>query len=93
MGLGAKGTPLEIARYSVEVSVGGGMVEPVTLTERAYELARSGEYGSVNALRQRLRREGYATIHADLHGATINIELIAIIRGCTLRSASIVHQR
>lgn len=69
------------------------MIEPVTLAERAYELARSGECASVNAIRQRLRREGYATIHADLHGATINSELIAIIRSCTLRSESIVHQR
>jgi hypothetical protein len=31
-----------------------------TALERAFELARSGKYASVKAIREQLRREGYA---------------------------------
>jgi hypothetical protein len=33
---------------------------PENALERAFELARSGKYASVKAIREQLRREGYA---------------------------------
>ena len=55
------------------------MTGQITTVERAFELARSGECESVNALRQRLRREGYDSVHLHLHGASINKQLVDLI--------------
>lgn len=56
------------------------MAENMTTIERAFELARSGECGSVNDLRQRLRREGHESVHLHLHGASINRQLIDLMQ-------------
>ena len=56
------------------------MAENMTTMERAFELARSGECESINALRQRLRREGYEAVHLHIHGASINRQLTDLIR-------------
>lgn len=55
------------------------MTEQTTTVERAFELARSGACSSVNDLRQRLRREGYDSVHLHLHGASINKQLVDLM--------------
>ena len=52
------------------------MSEPPSAIARAIQFAQSGECRSVNDVRQRLRREGYAGIGAELAGVAINRELI-----------------
>jgi len=52
------------------------MSEPLTTIERAIQLAQSGDCRSVNDVRQRLRREGYVGIGAELASVAINRELI-----------------
>ncbi|HEX7848418.1 MAG TPA: hypothetical protein VF485_01675 [Sphingomonas sp.] len=52
------------------------MSEPLTMIERAIQLAQSGDCHSVNDVRQRLRREGYVGIGVELAGVAINRELI-----------------
>ncbi|KQM38903.1 hypothetical protein [Sphingomonas sp. Leaf10] len=43
---------------------------------RAIELAASGDYISVNHIRQALRREGYTTLAQDLSGPVANRAII-----------------
>ena len=43
---------------------------------RAIELAASGDYISVNHIRQALRREGYTTLAQDLSGHQANRAII-----------------
>lgn len=43
---------------------------------RALELAASGEFISVNHIRQALRREGYTTLALDLSGNQANRAII-----------------
>jgi hypothetical protein len=42
------------------------------LIERAYELAKSGDYPTVTAIKQQVRAEGYAGVDGYLHGAAIH---------------------
>lgn len=42
-----------------------------TTVERAYDLARSGEFSTVGAIKDRLKREGYSDIAGQLYGPTI----------------------
>jgi hypothetical protein len=43
--------------------------------ERAFELARSGEYRDLRDLERKLRREGFADIEQHLSGQTIRRQL------------------
>lgn len=52
--------------------------------ERALELAESGEYTSVNHVRQQLRREGHTDVHTQLSGPHINRQIVDIIRKTSL---------
>ncbi len=52
-----------------------------TTAERAIELAGSGTCGSVNEIRQRLRREGRDDVHLMLTGPAINQAIVAAIKG------------
>lgn len=45
--------------------------ERLPIIERAYELARSGEYATVSEIKQQLDAEGYANIQGHLYGSTI----------------------
>ena len=51
--------------------------QPTTL-ERAFTLARSGDYESVNHIRQQLKKERYDQVEAHLAGHSINRELRAL---------------
>ncbi len=50
----------------------------VTVLERAFELAASGSYDSVSAVRQRLLKEGYAV--EQLTGRNLLSQLNTLIR-------------
>jgi hypothetical protein len=55
------------------------MSEPLTMIERAIQLAQSGDCHSVNDVRQRLRREGYVGIGVEMAGVAINRQLIELL--------------
>lgn len=52
------------------------MTRDIPALTRALELAASGDYGSVNEIRQALRREGYASLGQDLSGHQANRAII-----------------
>ncbi len=45
------------------------------LIERAYELAKSGNYPTVTAVKNQIRAEGYPGVDGHLHGASIHSAL------------------
>ena len=47
----------------------------VTILERAFILARSGEYSSVHEIRLRLKSEGFSNVEAHLSGRSISRQL------------------
>ncbi|PSJ41849.1 hypothetical protein C7I55_06155 [Sphingomonas deserti] len=47
----------------------------VTILERAFALARSGEHTSVQSIRARLKGEGFANVEAHLSGHSISRQL------------------
>jgi len=47
------------------------MTPNVGIIERAFQLARSGEYASVAEIRQKLDQEGYPNIQAHLASRTL----------------------
>jgi hypothetical protein len=49
-----------------------------TTLERAFTLAKSGEYASVDEIRQQLKRERFDQVEAHLAGHSINRELRAL---------------
>jgi hypothetical protein len=53
------------------------MQAPTTL-ERAFELARSGEFTTVADIRQRLRAERYDQVDAHLSGPALSRQLRAL---------------
>ena len=55
------------------------MSEPLTMIERAIQLAQSGQCISVNDVRQQLRREGYVGIGVEMGGTAINRQLIELL--------------
>jgi hypothetical protein len=53
----------------------------VTALERAFQLARSGECGTVQVIRERLKREGYSTMQIVGYSLTRQLRgLIAAAR-------------
>jgi len=48
---------------------------PLTTLERAFILARSGEFTGVDQIRQQLKRERFDQVDAHLAGHSINREL------------------
>jgi hypothetical protein len=51
------------------------MMNPPSTLERAFTLARSGEFASVNEIRQRLKAERFDQIEGHLAGPSINKQL------------------
>jgi hypothetical protein len=47
------------------------MTTPPTMLERAYQLARTGEFRSTPAIRAQLKREGYAQTHVHIAGRAL----------------------
>ena len=54
------------------------MTNQPTTIERAFTLARSGDYESVNDIRQQLKKERFDQVEAHLAGHSINRELRAL---------------
>ena len=50
----------------------------VTTLERAFILARSGDYSSVHEIRLRLKGEGFANVEGHLSGRSITKQLRAL---------------
>lgn len=57
----------------------------VTALERAFQLARSGEYASVPDIKKRLSTEGYSA--AQVTGGTLAKQLLALIREAQAKRA------
>jgi hypothetical protein len=53
-------------------------IPPPPIVERAYELARSGEFVNVVEICQRLKSEGYSEISQHFDGAAIRADLVKI---------------
>lgn len=53
-------------------------MKPITTLERAFELAKSGECGGIQDIKDRLRSEGYTQIDDKLYGRTLARQLRAI---------------
>jgi hypothetical protein len=51
------------------------MSNRLTTLERAYELAASGECGSVSEIKQRLTAEHYTDVQGQLYGASVTSAL------------------
>ena len=51
------------------------MTNPPTTIERAFTLAKSGEFSSVDEIRQRLKSERHDQVEAHLAGPAINRQL------------------
>ena len=56
----------------------GCMTNPPTTLERAFALARSGDYESVDDIRRQLKKERFDQVEAHLAGHSINRELRAL---------------
>jgi hypothetical protein len=54
------------------------MDHTITALERAFQLAKSGDYGSVPDIKRRLIREGYSV--AQITGGALSKQLLAVIR-------------
>ncbi len=53
---------------------------PINLFERAYQLARSGEFRKVEHIERKLTREGYTAVAEHLSGKLVRRELNEMMR-------------
>ena len=53
---------------------------PVNVIERAYQLARTGEFAKVEHIERRLTREGYTAVADHLGGKMMRRELNEMMR-------------
>lgn len=51
---------------------------PSSCIERAYELARTGDYATVTEIKSQLRRERYAEVDTHLYGLGLRRELMRL---------------
>jgi hypothetical protein len=61
------------------------MHEHTTTVERAFELARSGQFGTIKDVCQRLEQEGYSA--KQIEGPILEDQIRELIRGAAARSA------
>jgi hypothetical protein len=54
-------------------------MEP-SIIERAFELARSGEYATIDDIRKRLKSERYSQVDAHLAGISVRRQLLDLCR-------------
>jgi hypothetical protein len=52
-----------------------------TTVERAYELAKSGSYQTLEDIRRQLQKEQHEGIHAHLQGSVLKKQLKTLMRG------------
>ena len=74
-----RGSSAEYGGFRTDSRLSGFMSEPLTMIERAIQLAQSGQCISVNDVRQQLRREGYVGIGVEMGGTAINRQLIELL--------------
>jgi hypothetical protein len=55
------------------------IVAGVTTVERAYQLARSGQYPTVETIKKRLQDEGFGDANGQLTGRTLTTDLRRLI--------------
>jgi hypothetical protein len=58
------------------------------IIERAFQLARSGDYSSMEDLKRRLAREGYEAVSAHLSGRLTRDQLTGMMAEAARRSAA-----
>ncbi len=51
-----------------------------SIIERAFELARTGECGSIDDIRRRLKAEQYSQVDAHLAGTSVRRQLLDLCR-------------
>lgn len=51
------------------------------ILERAFELAQSGDCGSIDDIRRQLKAENYAQVDAHLAGSTVRRQLLDLCKG------------
>lgn len=56
--------------------------------ERAYELARSGQYATITQIRMQLRREGYSHVDGHTVGLGLRRELTRLMRAGRVTAAA-----
>ena len=54
-------------------------MEP-SIIERAFELARSGDYATIDDIRKRLKSERYSQVDAHLAGISVRRQLLDLCR-------------
>jgi hypothetical protein len=54
-------------------------MEP-SIIERAFELARSGDYATIDDIRKRLKSERYSQVDAHLAGTSVRRQLLDLCR-------------
>jgi hypothetical protein len=60
--------------------------------ERAYQLARTGEYASVSDLKKQLSRESYGDAEAQLYGPMIKSELQKLMKAAHAATHAPQHE-
>ncbi len=60
---------------------------PTNLFERAYQLARSGEFAKVEHIERKLTREGYTAVADHLSGKLVRRELNEMMRAARREKA------
>jgi hypothetical protein len=63
-------------------------MKQVTTLERAFELAKSGECGGIQDIKDRLRREGYSQIDDQLYGRALARQLKGLCAEARARADS-----
>jgi hypothetical protein len=60
-------------------------IQPLPLVERAYQLARSGDFRSLREIELQLRREGYVikAVREHLEGQAIRASLSTLCKSAT----------
>lgn len=54
------------------------MDRPTNILERAFQLAKSGEFSSIETLKLQMKREGYGTL--SIYGRCLNRQLRDLIK-------------
>ena len=76
----ACGPFLEPNSTVISIESGSGQGVTPSIIQRAYELASSGRFKSIEAVERALAKEGYESAHAHLRGAMLRKELNVMLK-------------